>query len=455
MPVIRNHYKVLGLDYSATDRDIREAYRALAKKYHPDVNQGDAEAAAKFRDVSDAYDCLRDHDQRAMHDVLLESKGINTGAFTHYQEDVPLVDDEPVTGERPRTTVKKAASSNKKKKGAWQGAPPRTRAERTRAAMALHRAKKRFMRNMIIVGAAVVFLFAVGGLFIGLWQGGMFNPRHTITFIDGETQVAVARVREGSRIPQRFNVRPGQRDENVYRFDGWSTRSDVLTPWDFQSRRVTSSGGGTDSNSWNLYARWTRLGQPMTVTLHFPDPNDPSAAPAHPSFNIQVIDNRHTWTDIRWGDGVGFQTLFDDSSLLGWDIRDWVLRGTDIVVIDPTRFPETRIGLWGSDPRAANIEARWQAQTRNVSLVSVNIPQAGTPLAPPTVLVSFDTAAGGLISPAIITHNHPSRLGWYTAQTGGIRVANGAGVLEIDISDLATELDWTAFINFRLYARYA
>jgi len=451
MPAIRNYYKVLGVDYSATDRDIREAYRALAKKYHPDVNQGDAEAASKFRNVSDAYDCLRDPEQRAMHDVLLESKGINTGAFSHHQEDVSLVDDEPITSERPRTTVKKAASSNKKKKGAWQGPPPRTRAERTRAAMALHKAKKRFMRNMIIVAAVVVFVFAVGGLFIGLWQGGVFNPRHTIAFIDGEESIVIT-VREGRTIPTRYNVPLRQRA--AYRFDGWSTRPDVTSLWNFNNQ-VTASDGG-DSNSWNLYARWTRLGQPMTVTLHFPNPNDPLAAPALPSFDIQVMDNRHTWTDIRWSDDVGFQTLFNDSGLLGWDIRDWVFRGTDIVVIDPTRFPETRIGLWGSDPRAANIEVRWQVSTRNVSLVSVNIPQTGNPPAPPTVPVSFDTVAGNLISPAITIYNNPSRLGWYTAQTGGIRVANGAGELEIDISELAVELGWTTFIsNFRLYARYA
>ena len=54
----QDHYTVLGLQPGATKRDIRAAYRKYALRWHPDKNDGDEEAAAKFRRVKHAHDCL-------------------------------------------------------------------------------------------------------------------------------------------------------------------------------------------------------------------------------------------------------------------------------------------------------------------------------------------------------------------------------------------------------------
>ena len=52
-------YKVLGVDRNATDEEIKQAYRRLAKKYHPDLNPGDQEAARKMQEVNAAYDQIK------------------------------------------------------------------------------------------------------------------------------------------------------------------------------------------------------------------------------------------------------------------------------------------------------------------------------------------------------------------------------------------------------------
>lgn len=62
-------YAVLGLDRSATDNDIRRAFRTLAKKLHPDVNPGDHAAAERFKQASQAYDLLGDPEKRRRYDA--------------------------------------------------------------------------------------------------------------------------------------------------------------------------------------------------------------------------------------------------------------------------------------------------------------------------------------------------------------------------------------------------
>lgn len=64
----RDYYEVLGVDKSADDAAIKKAYRALAKKYHPDMNPGDAEAEQKFKEVNEAYAVLSDPDKKAKYD---------------------------------------------------------------------------------------------------------------------------------------------------------------------------------------------------------------------------------------------------------------------------------------------------------------------------------------------------------------------------------------------------
>lgn len=64
----RDYYEVLGVSKSASDSEIKSAYRKLAKKYHPDTNPGDAEAEAKFKEASEAYAILSDADKRRQYD---------------------------------------------------------------------------------------------------------------------------------------------------------------------------------------------------------------------------------------------------------------------------------------------------------------------------------------------------------------------------------------------------
>ena len=64
----RDYYEVLGVSRGASDDEIKKAYRALAKKYHPDMNPGDKEAEVKFKEASEAYAVLSDADKRRQYD---------------------------------------------------------------------------------------------------------------------------------------------------------------------------------------------------------------------------------------------------------------------------------------------------------------------------------------------------------------------------------------------------
>lgn len=64
----RDYYEVLGVAKTASDDEIKKAYRSLAKKYHPDLNGGDKECELKFKEVNEAYEVLSDPQKRARYD---------------------------------------------------------------------------------------------------------------------------------------------------------------------------------------------------------------------------------------------------------------------------------------------------------------------------------------------------------------------------------------------------
>lgn len=76
----RDYYEVLGVDRSATEDEIKKAYRKLALKYHPDRNPGDKEAEEKFKEAAEAYDVLHDAQKRQQYDKF----GFNTPGGSGY-----------------------------------------------------------------------------------------------------------------------------------------------------------------------------------------------------------------------------------------------------------------------------------------------------------------------------------------------------------------------------------
>ncbi|MEW1962603.1 DnaJ C-terminal domain-containing protein [Microbacterium sp. NPDC077644] len=73
----KDFYKTLGVAKDVSDADLKKTYRKLARKYHPDSNQGDAAAEAKFKEISEAYAVLSDPEQRAEYD---EIRAMGSGA---------------------------------------------------------------------------------------------------------------------------------------------------------------------------------------------------------------------------------------------------------------------------------------------------------------------------------------------------------------------------------------
>lgn len=84
MPAVRDPYKTLGVEKKASDAEIKKAYRKLARKYHPDTNQGDKGAEEKFKEVQEAYSILSDADKRKAYDSgggIFGGNGAGPGGF--------------------------------------------------------------------------------------------------------------------------------------------------------------------------------------------------------------------------------------------------------------------------------------------------------------------------------------------------------------------------------------
>ena len=79
-----DHYAVLGVSQSASESEIKKAYRSLARQYHPDQNPDDPEAEAKFKEVANAYEVLGDPERKSRYDRFgddgLGGQGAGPGA---------------------------------------------------------------------------------------------------------------------------------------------------------------------------------------------------------------------------------------------------------------------------------------------------------------------------------------------------------------------------------------
>ncbi|UCF30751.1 MAG: molecular chaperone DnaJ [bacterium] len=75
----RDYYEVLGISRKASEEEIKKAYRRLARKHHPDVNPGDKEAEARFKELSEAYAVLADREKRAEYDQFGHAGARGTG----------------------------------------------------------------------------------------------------------------------------------------------------------------------------------------------------------------------------------------------------------------------------------------------------------------------------------------------------------------------------------------
>lgn len=87
----RDYYEVLGVSKSASDQDIKQAYRKLALKFHPDKNKGNAEAEEKFKEATEAYEVLRDPKKRASydkygHEGISGIDGFGRGAYSDFSD---------------------------------------------------------------------------------------------------------------------------------------------------------------------------------------------------------------------------------------------------------------------------------------------------------------------------------------------------------------------------------
>ena len=90
----KDYYAILGVSRNADEKEIKSAYRKLARKYHPDVNPNDKAAEAKFKEISEANEVLANPEKRKLYDQY----GEHWEHATQFQGGVPSQDFEFQTG---------------------------------------------------------------------------------------------------------------------------------------------------------------------------------------------------------------------------------------------------------------------------------------------------------------------------------------------------------------------
>lgn len=88
----RDYYEVLGVERGASDKEIKKAFRVLARELHPDVNEHDPEAENKFKEVAEAYEVLSDPDRRQIYDAY-GHEGLRSGGWRPQSEGFGTIDD--------------------------------------------------------------------------------------------------------------------------------------------------------------------------------------------------------------------------------------------------------------------------------------------------------------------------------------------------------------------------
>src|SRR4030042_6650312 len=78
----KDYYKIMGVDKKATEKEIKQAYRRLARKYHPDVNPGNKEAEKRFKEINEANEVLSNPEKRQKYDEL----GANWKNYEQWQQ---------------------------------------------------------------------------------------------------------------------------------------------------------------------------------------------------------------------------------------------------------------------------------------------------------------------------------------------------------------------------------
>lgn len=157
-----DYYEVLGISKTATEDEIKTAYRSLAKKYHPDMNQGDKNAEEKFKKINEAYTVLSDPEKRKLYDGgFYGSNYQNTSSYGGYGRATGTEDFDPFQAFW-KEWAREQASYQKRYTN------PRYHKKR--------RAGNLGIMNVVLIFLVAIFGFGVFGGLLSLFARLLFSP---------------------------------------------------------------------------------------------------------------------------------------------------------------------------------------------------------------------------------------------------------------------------------------